>query len=81
MNDFGKQLRYYREKRGMSLREMAKRCGYSYSYLANIEAGRKAPRLFTMDCLMKALGVQAGYVLHGLEISNQSTFHESEYYH
>ncbi len=64
MNDFGKKLRYYREKRGMTLREMAKRCGYSYSYLANIEAGRKTPRLFTMDCLMKALSVRAGYVVH-----------------
>ncbi|HYX36836.1 MAG TPA: helix-turn-helix transcriptional regulator [Oligoflexus sp.] len=63
MNDFGKQLRYYREKQGLTLREMARRCGYSYSYLANIEAGRKIPRLFTMDCLMKTLSVNAGYVV------------------
>ncbi len=72
MNDFGKQLRYYREKRGMSLREMAKRCGYSYSYLANIEAGRKTPRLFTMDCLMKALSVNAGYVVQEIKESSAS---------
>lgn len=67
MNDFGKKLRYYREKRGMSLREMARKCGYSYSYLANIEAGRKTPRLFTMDCLMEALSVNAGYVVQDIK--------------
>jgi transcriptional regulator with XRE-family HTH domain len=72
MNDFGKQLRYFREKRGMTLREMAKRCGYSYSYLANIEAGRKTPRLFTMDCLMKALSVNAGYVVHEIREDSAS---------
>lgn len=46
--EFGSVLRRLREKRGLSLRDLASKCGIFHSNLANMEAGRirVGPRVF-----------------------------------
>lgn len=43
MADFGEYLRSLREERKLSLRDVAARTGMSYSYLTQIEHGRRRP--------------------------------------
>jgi transcriptional regulator with XRE-family HTH domain len=42
MSDLGRTLRQAREQAGLSLSGMANRCGYSRSYLGNVETGVRA---------------------------------------
>jgi transcriptional regulator with XRE-family HTH domain len=40
---FGESVRLQRISRGFSLREAAKLCGVSFSYLSDLERGRRQP--------------------------------------
>jgi transcriptional regulator with XRE-family HTH domain len=51
------RLRECREQEELSLRALAKKARVHYVSLANIEAGKKDPRLSTLLKLTKALGV------------------------
>ena len=48
-----------RESRKMTQTEYGKIVGISYSYLSNIESGRKQPTLETVNKLLKVLGVDS----------------------
>ncbi len=52
-----KRLRLYRERQGLSLRQLAKVAGVHYVSLARMEGGTSDPRLSTIRKLSKALGV------------------------
>ncbi len=55
----GKKLRRVRESHRMSQRELARRAGLPYNYVARIEAGRIAsPTVATRRKLAKALGAE-----------------------
>lgn len=43
MPDFGTYIRQLRKKQGLSLRAVSQQTGISYSYLAQIEQGRRNP--------------------------------------
>lgn len=50
-------LKAIRELRDLSLRQMALQVGVSHSYLSQIEAGRKIPKLAVASRMARALGV------------------------
>ncbi|MDD4569213.1 MAG: helix-turn-helix transcriptional regulator, partial [Tepidanaerobacteraceae bacterium] len=50
-----KLIRELRQKRNMTLQDMALRTGLSVSYLSEIELGKKQPSLETIDKLSQAL--------------------------
>lgn len=53
----GLLLRQWRERRGLSLRELGERTGVSYVTIARIEAGTMSPTVTTLEKLAAALGV------------------------
>ena len=56
---FGGMLRLFRTKKGMSLQEVARRCGISAPYLSDIERGcREPPHQELLEKLMDVLVLQ-----------------------
>ena len=53
----GERLRIFRERRGLTLQEVASRSGLSRSYISEIENGKKQPSLKTLEALAGALNV------------------------
>ncbi|HHV93565.1 MAG TPA: helix-turn-helix transcriptional regulator [Firmicutes bacterium] len=53
----GERIRTFREKRGLTLQEVASRSGLSRSYLSEIENGKKQPSVKTLEALAAALNV------------------------
>lgn len=53
--EFCRTLTTARRAAGLSLRQLAARTGRSYSYLGNLEHGRRAPSLSTARVLIRAL--------------------------
>ena len=54
----GDQVRHFREARGMSQAELARRLGTSQSAIARLEAGGVDPKLETLERVSRALGVE-----------------------
>jgi len=54
------RIRQLRERKGVSLRELARRAGIGVATLSRIEAGVANPRLSTLLLLAKVLGVFVG---------------------
>lgn len=61
----GEQIRAFREERGYTLQELAKRANLSLSYLSEIERGSKRPSLKTIDKLAAALNVAKTQLIEG----------------
>lgn len=57
MPNIGPRLKQIRERKGLSLRALAKLAHVSHSFIADIEAGRSKPSIDTLQSLAKALGV------------------------
>ena len=55
--DVGPRLRAYREQRGLSLRELARRLGVSPSAISQIETGKSRPSVSTLYSIVSELGV------------------------
>jgi len=54
------RIRQLRERKGVSLRELARRAGVGVATLSRIEAGEANPRLSTLLRLADVLGVFVG---------------------
>ncbi len=54
---FGKTLRKHRKEKGLSYRELARRCNVEYSNIGRIEKGWVSIQLLTVFELAKGLGV------------------------
>jgi transcriptional regulator with XRE-family HTH domain/quercetin dioxygenase-like cupin family protein len=63
--DIGVNIRSYRMKRGMSLRELARRVGISASALSQIEIGRSRPSVSTLYELTQQLGATPNEIFFG----------------
>jgi DNA-binding XRE family transcriptional regulator len=50
-------LKQWRERRGLSLRQLGEQSGVSYVTISNIETGKLDPRLSTLARLARALGI------------------------
>jgi len=57
MNQLGQYLKVLRNNKGFSLREVARKSGYSSSYLFDIESGRRTPQLFALQCIVEAMAL------------------------
>ncbi|MED3698393.1 helix-turn-helix domain-containing protein, partial [Heyndrickxia sporothermodurans] len=63
-NNFGSTLKYWREKRGMSLQELFEKTGVSNGYISRLERGeRKAPSVPISAKLADALGIPLSLLL------------------
>ncbi len=57
---FGRTVREYRQRAGLSQEELARRAGAGVRTIGNIEAGRTSPRLSTVRLLADTLGLEGG---------------------
>ena len=53
----GARLRALREERGLSLRELAEKCGLSFNAISRIERGENSPTVSTLHLLATAFNV------------------------
>jgi len=53
---FGRNVRAARQARGMTLEALAHDVGLAYSYVGEIERGRRNPTLAVVERIAKALG-------------------------
>ena len=60
--DIGGKLRGVRERRGLTLRQVAEMAGVSESLVSQIERNRVSPSLDTMLSLAYELGIDAEYL-------------------
>ena len=60
MQTLGEKVQELRNRKGISMRELARRTGISSSFLAEIEAGRRYPKEAFLAAIAKELGVSAG---------------------
>ena len=54
--NFGEKLRTARLSEKIALKDLATKCGLSYSYISQVERGEASPSLAALDRLAKALG-------------------------
>ena len=54
---FEKNLKYYRLKKNMSMKDLAEACGLTSMAISNYESGKRQPDIDTINSLAKALGV------------------------
>jgi transcriptional regulator with XRE-family HTH domain len=58
---FGEKLRFHRESRGLSLKELASRAGISVGILSQVERGINSPSLRTLSKVRTALGLPSSF--------------------
>lgn len=63
---FGERVRDLREKRNLSLDEMAVRLMVPVSHLADIEAGRKSASIIDLESFAQQFRIAIAELLHGL---------------
>jgi DNA-binding XRE family transcriptional regulator len=56
-------LRKWRERRGLSLRELARKAGMDFSTVHRIEKGTMSPTVNALEKLARALGIEARQLL------------------
>lgn len=54
---FGKQVKYYRNKRGMTQSELADACGKHQHYISDVECGKRNVTLKAIEKIADALRV------------------------
>jgi len=57
LRDLGRQIRLLRDRRGLSLNQLASQSGVSVTGIRNIELGRANPGLLTVVAILEVLGV------------------------
>lgn len=57
LRDLGRQIRLLRDRRGLSLNQLASQSGVSVTGIRNIELGRANPGLLTVVAILDVLGV------------------------
>jgi predicted transcriptional regulator/DNA-binding XRE family transcriptional regulator len=60
---FGRRLRHYRRRAGLTLEQLGQKVGRPASYLSQLENGHREPRLSTVDQLAAAVGCQPADLL------------------
>lgn len=58
---FGEKLRFYRESRNLSLKELAGKAGISVGILSQVERGINSPSLRTLSKVRTALGLPSSF--------------------
>ncbi len=60
---FGKHLRKIREEKGLTQEKLADLAGMHFTYIGQIERGKRNPSLVNLERLAKALRIDAGKLL------------------
>ena len=55
--DIGQRIRFFREKRGITVNKLATLAGVSQSYLRDVELGNKQPTVEYLEYICDALGI------------------------
>lgn len=63
----GENIRFYREKAGLSLRDLADLVGVTYATLSRYETGKTTPKYDVLQQIARAVGVDSVYYLYGDE--------------
>ena len=63
----GENIRAYREKAGLTLRELADAVGVTHATLSRYETGKSTPRYDILKQIARAVGVDDVYYLYGDE--------------
>ena len=67
MDIFRSNLKFYRNKQGLTQEKLSELIGISTDYLSEIERGKKTPSFKRMELLAKALGVEVYKLFMPLE--------------
>ena len=65
--EFGERIRRHRADRGLSQAELARRVPIHDTYLSDVENGRRNVALTNIVKLARALGVDPGKLIEGIE--------------
>lgn len=65
--ELGDRIRRYRSRLGLSQEALAYEAGLNRTYIASLEAGQRNPSLDLMARLAKALGIDLGELVKGLQ--------------
>ena len=68
--ELGKRIQQYRNSKGLTLQELAKRTGFTKGYLSKIENSEKAPPVSTIINLAKALNIKISDIFGETEESS-----------
>lgn len=63
--DIGGRIKDFRKRQGLNQREFAKKLGYSYGYIADLERERQKPSREFLEKLRHVFGISGDYILHG----------------
>jgi len=63
--NIGERIKDFRKGQGLNQRDFAKRLGYSYGYVADLERGRQKPSREFLEKLRHIFGISSDYILHG----------------
>ena len=63
--DVGERIKDFRKRQGLNQREFAKKLGYSYGYIADLERGRQKPSREFLEKLRHMFGISGDYILYG----------------
>ncbi|MDQ3232571.1 MAG: helix-turn-helix transcriptional regulator [Pseudobdellovibrionaceae bacterium] len=55
MTNLGLHLKEVRKEKGLSLRDVERRSGYSNSFLSQIESGKRLPGHFALRCIVESM--------------------------
>ncbi len=58
--DIANRIRFFRERKGVTVNKLANLAGISQSFLRDVELGRKNPTVETVSHLCGALGITLG---------------------
>jgi transcriptional regulator with XRE-family HTH domain len=64
--EFGKRVRQHRQERGLTQEQLATRSGLHWTFVGQVERGRRNITLHNILKLATALGVDAGELVTGL---------------
>lgn len=59
--EVGERIKYFRQKKGITVNKLANISGISQSYLRDIELGNKQPTVEYLSYICEALGVSLSY--------------------
>jgi transcriptional regulator with XRE-family HTH domain len=65
---FGKAIREYRIKKGISQEQLAELCGLHRTYISDVERGERNVSLLNIEKICKALGVKISTVFEYLKL-------------
>jgi transcriptional regulator with XRE-family HTH domain len=78
LSGLGARLRELRTKRGLSVRTLAARTGFSPSFISQVEMDAVSPSLASLERIAGELGVTLGQLFTSLESAPRTVVHRAE---